>query len=215
MSAPSALPQSCTDISLHQHAANLYITYSLDDDTGDAVRVGVGSGSAVLKVTHLLVVALAVDTHRGTTVGDTPGELVKRRSLVGTRHAELVIVAIHLHVLLVAGAELLHGRLDGLVATLLAHLLGRHVGVKTGAVPVTRDGLGGESDLDAKLLGDAVEDEARHPELIGNCSHVRSMLHRSTHLGHDSRSMPLQGPTWYSHWAGMTSALVPEMLMPA
>lgn len=28
-------------------------------------------------------------------------------------------------------------------------------------------------------------------------------------------SMPVQGPTWYSHWAGITSALVPEMLIPA
>jgi len=31
----------------------------------------------------------------------------------------------------------------------------------------------------------------------------------------DLLSMPAQGPTWNSHWAGMTSALVPEMLMPA
>ena len=27
--------------------------------------------------------------------------------------------------------------------------------------------------------------------------------------------MPSQGPTWYSHCAGMTSALMPAMLMPA
>ena len=28
-------------------------------------------------------------------------------------------------------------------------------------------------------------------------------------------SMPVHGPTWYSHWPGMTSPLMPEMLMPA
>ncbi|KAK5634399.1 hypothetical protein RRF57_010112 [Xylaria bambusicola] len=28
-------------------------------------------------------------------------------------------------------------------------------------------------------------------------------------------SIPSQGPTWNSHWAGITSALVPEILMPA
>jgi hypothetical protein len=28
-------------------------------------------------------------------------------------------------------------------------------------------------------------------------------------------SIPSQGPTWNSHWAGMTSALIPEILIPA
>ena len=51
-------------------------TYSLDDHTGDLVRVGVGSGPAVLEVTLALLGASTVDTDGGTTVGDTPGELV-------------------------------------------------------------------------------------------------------------------------------------------
>ena len=33
--------------------------------------------------------------------------------------------------------------------------------------------------------------------------------------GENSLSMPGTGPIWYSHWEGMTSALIPEMLIPA
>lgn len=51
-------------------------TYSLDDHAGDLVRVGVGRGPAVLEVTLALLGAGTVDTDGGTTVGDTPGELV-------------------------------------------------------------------------------------------------------------------------------------------
>lgn len=51
-------------------------TYSLDDHAGDLVRVGVGRRPAVLEVTLALLGAGTVDTDRGTTVGDTPGELV-------------------------------------------------------------------------------------------------------------------------------------------
>lgn len=41
--------------------------------------------------------------------------------------------------------------------------------METSTVPVTGDGLGCEGDLDSKLLGNAVEAETRHPELISNC----------------------------------------------
>lgn len=83
-------------------------------------------------------------------------------------HAKLVVLAVDGHVLLLAAGELLHGLLDGLHAALGASLLGGDVGVETSAVPVAGDGLGGEGDLGAKLLSDAVEDEARHPELVAH-----------------------------------------------
>lgn len=156
-------------------------TYSLDDDTSNLVRVGVGGRTTILEVTHLLVVALTVDTDGGATVGNTPGELIKRGSLVCTGHTELVVLTVHLHVLLVASTELLHGLLNGLVSTLFAHLLGRHVAVETCTVPVTWNGLGGKGDLDTKLFGDAVEDEARHPELVTHC-HLCQSCHPGKEL---------------------------------
>lgn len=81
-------------------------------------------------------------------------------------HAQLVVGAVDGHVLGLAGREFLHGGLNGLHATLSTSLLGGNVGVQTGAVPVTRNGLGGKSDLGTKLLGNAVEDKARNPELV-------------------------------------------------
>lgn len=51
---------------------------------------------------------------------------------------------------------------------LFAHLLGGEVGVQAGAVPVAGDGLRVDRDLDAKVLGDAVQEEARHPELVAH-----------------------------------------------
>lgn len=40
-------------------------------------------------------------------------------------------------------------------------------------------------------------------------------LHHEDHHKDDLLSIPKQGPTWYSHCAGITSALVPEILTPA
>lgn len=116
--------------------------------------------------------------------------------LVTAGETEVVVLTVDLDVLGVALAELLNGVLNGLHAALLAHRLGRVVGVASSTVPVTGDGLGVEGDLDAPLLGHTEE------EVTGDDEGV-------THLD------ALGGPTWNSHWAGMTSALMPEMLMPA
>lgn len=78
----------------------------------------------------------------------------------------LVALAVDEDVLLVAALKLLDGSLDVLHATLDTHLLAGEVAVQTGTVPVTRDGLGVDRDLGAKLLGDAVEKEAGHPEVV-------------------------------------------------
>jgi hypothetical protein len=45
--------------------------YSLNDDTGDLVRVGIGGGTAVLKVALAILGDLAGNTDGATTVGDT------------------------------------------------------------------------------------------------------------------------------------------------
>jgi hypothetical protein len=69
-------------------------------------------------------------------------------------------------VLNVAGLELLHGGLDSLHTTLGTSGVGGNVGVKTGTVPLTLDGLGLEGDTDAELFSDTVEKETGHPEVI-------------------------------------------------
>jgi len=52
--------------------------------------------------------------------------------------------------------------------------------VETSTVPVTRNGLGGESDLDTKVLGNTVKDETGHPELITNCITMLALKANST-----------------------------------
>ena len=60
---------------------------------------------------------------------------------------------------------------------LAPHLVGAEVGVAAGAVPVASDGLGVEGHDDAKVLADAVQDEARHPQVV---AHVDALC--GTHL---------------------------------
>lgn len=66
----------------------------LHDDTGDLVRVGVGSGAAILKVTVALGSALTRDTDGRATVGDAPCELVDGTGFVAASKTELVALAI-------------------------------------------------------------------------------------------------------------------------
>ena len=65
--------------------------------------------------------------------------------------------------------------------------------MRAGTVPVAADRLRVERRRDAEVLGDAVEQPARDPQLVGDVERARA------------------GPTWNSHWPGITSALMPEM----
>ena len=84
------------------------------------------------------------------------------------RHAVAVALAVDLDVLDVALLKLLHRGLDVLHAALGAHLGGRDVRVQARTVPVAFNGFGLEGDDDAEFFGDAVEEEARHPELVAH-----------------------------------------------
>ena len=136
---------------------------------GDAVRVGVGGGSAVLEVTVALGGGFPGDADRGAAVGDAVGELLDGARLVAARQALVVVLAVLLDALDVVGLELLEGVLDVLHAALDAHLLGGEVGVQALAVPIAADGLGVPRDLDAKVLGDAGEEESGDPKLVTHC----------------------------------------------
>ena len=140
----------------------------LHNNPRNLVRIGVGRRPAVLKVAAALGSALARDADGGAAVGDAVCELVDGARLVAAGEALLVVLAVDGNVLAVAGAELGDGRLDVLHAALGAHLLGGEVGVQARAVPVAGDGLGVDRDLDAEVLGDAVEEEAGQPELVAH-----------------------------------------------
>jgi hypothetical protein len=68
--------------------------------------------------------------------------------------AALVALAVGRDVLLVPQLQLLDGGLDHLVTALVPHGLGAVVGVGTGAIPVTRDGLRVECQHYTGDLGD-------------------------------------------------------------
>lgn len=82
--------------------------------------------------------------------------------------SHVVVLAVDGNVLLVSGSKLLDGSLNVLHSTGLSHRLGGHVGVTAGSVPVSLQGLGVEGDLDAKLLGNSVQQVSGHPQLIGH-----------------------------------------------
>ena len=82
--------------------------------------------------------------------------------------SHVVVLAVDGNVLLVSGSKLLDGSLNVLHSTGLSHRLGRHVGVAAGSVPVSLQRLGVEGDLDAKLLGNSVQQVSGHPQLIGH-----------------------------------------------
>lgn len=153
------------------------------------------------------------DTDGATTVGNTISERVDATSLMSASKTQSVVLSVNCDVLLVTTLKLLDSGLDVLHATRFAHLLTGEVAVKTSSVPVTWNWLGVEGDLGTKLLSDTVEEETGEPELITNCLNISRILRRRD--AQYSRSIPSQGPTWNSHWAGITSALVPEILTPA
>ena len=108
------------------------------------------------------------DADRRTTVRHAVAELVVRRGFVRPGETRLNVVSVTGDVLLDARTQGLAARDDVIPATGRTHLLGREVGVCPGAVPVTLDGLRGKRDVDFVVFGDALEQPARHHQLVGN-----------------------------------------------
>jgi hypothetical protein len=85
---------------------------------------------------------------------------------VTTSETQGIVVTVNGDVLLVPLGELFDGSLNVLHAAGLAHNLSGNIGVKAGTVPVTRDRLGVERDLDTELLSNPVEKVPGHPKLV-------------------------------------------------
>lgn len=152
-------------------------TYSLNDDTSDLVGAGVTGRTAVFEITLAVLGRLAGNTDAATTVGDTVAELVDIPGLMTAGETLLVALSVDGDVFDVTRLQLLHAGLDDLHTALGTHRLRRHVGVKTGSVPLTLDGLGLEGDADTELLGDTVQHKPGHPQLV---THYKTVSQIST-----------------------------------
>ncbi|EGJ77870.1 putative glutamine synthetase [Streptomyces sp. Tu6071] len=138
----------------------------LRDEPRHHVRVHVRVRAAVLDVPLAVLLDLPRNPHRGAPVGDPVAVLVPRGRLVEPGEAVVDARAVVLHVVerLGALAERFAGGDDRLVA--LAHRLRREVGVRARAVPVALHRLRVERRRDAEVLGSAVEQPARDPQLV-------------------------------------------------
>jgi hypothetical protein len=161
---------------------------SFDDDARDAIRVcakkknslnkscrtrgishtNVGGWTSVFQVSVALRSDVPGHTNRRTTVSNARAETADMASLVTTRQPQVVVLAIHSDVLGVLLRQLLDSCFNRLHATRFAHGHSAVVRVAAGTVPVACEGLRVEGDLDAPLLSDTDEEEARHPEMVAH-----------------------------------------------
>merc|ERR1719222_793483 len=127
------------------------------------VWVHVGRWPTVLKVSFLLFLCHTRDANRAAAICDAVGELGDRSCLMRASQPPFVVLApgdvIRCNVLLLFawGTKPLHCLKDNIIPTRSTHLFGGHVGMATGAVPVTWDGLGIEGDAHSELLANADE----------------------------------------------------------
>lgn len=75
----------------HLMAASLVQAGGADDHLGDAVGVAVAGRATILKVAVAVVVGLARNANRSTTVGDSPRELANVSSFVVASQTALVV----------------------------------------------------------------------------------------------------------------------------
>lgn len=146
--------------------------HGLHHYTRNLIRVGVTGGPPVLKVSESLATTFPGNPDRRTTVRNTVRKCINAASLMTARQAQRVVLAVDGDVLTMAKLKLLDRSLDELHATGLAHIGGREVGVKTGTVPVTGNGLRVERNLGTKLLRNAVKEETSDPEVVTHCVFV-------------------------------------------
>ena len=95
----------------------------------------------------------------------------------------MIVNTVHLNVFFVLFAHLLDRVENDSVAAVLAHRQRRVVGVAAGTVPVARDRFRAKINDDAKVLGHAMQQEARHPQIV---AHAQALAR--THL-----ELPLTG----------------------
>merc|ERR1719210_3231553 len=156
-------PMPSLDKFLLRHSIH---TGRVEDLRRHHVGIHVGSRAAILKIALAVSLGLTRDADRCTAVGDPEAELFDRRRLVGAGEAPLVARAVDLDVVHVLLLELLDRSHNLSVAAIVSHLLGGVIGVATGPVPIARDGLGVEADIDPLGLTHADQQVPGHPEMV-------------------------------------------------
>ena len=140
----------------------------LGDDGSDLVGVHVGVGAAVFEPALLGLGHRPRDADGCAPVGGAVAELGVVLRLVGPGQAPLDAHAVDGDVLVDLLPDGLTSGDDGVPAAVLAHGLGREVGVGPGPVPVTQDGLGLQGGIDPEVLGDAEQEPPGHPQVVGH-----------------------------------------------
>ena len=156
---------------LHSIRQNLLVEHTgANEGVADGVGIAVAARSPVLEVALVGLGDTAWNTDADVAVGDAAAEVVDAAGLALAGKPALVVLAlarvVRLDVLLVPLAQLLDRLLDLLDAIVGAHRLGREVAVGARAVPVALHGFRVQGDDHAVFLGDAVQDEPGHPEVV-------------------------------------------------
>jgi len=141
---------------------------SLDDDTGDAVGIDVGSRAAILQVSVSLGANMSWDTDGCTTIGNTRAECVDMSRLVTASQPQIIVLSVHRDMLIVSLRQLLDSSFNVLHPSRLTHCLGAVVGVAAGTIPVACKGFRVERNLDTPLFGNTDEEVASHPKMVAH-----------------------------------------------
>ena len=143
-------------------------TYGLHHHASDLIRTSVRCWSPIFEVALPSCCALSRNSDASTTIRNAPAEAVNVGCFVLARHAVCISLAVDSNVLNVTLLKLAHHVFNGLEAIVLAHILGGDVGVETGSVPITWNGLWVEGHDNAKFFGDTMEQETSQPEMVAH-----------------------------------------------
>lgn len=135
----------------------------VEDEGGDNVRVDVRGRSSVLNVAFTIISSdLGGDSEGSSSVTDTEGESLDRRSFVVTRESLLVIITVDITMQFMIFGESFHHIEDVLHASSsLSHDFSGVVGVTSRSVPV-REEFGSVGNTDTVVFSDAREEVTRH-----------------------------------------------------
>jgi len=162
---PSGLP--CSPCNLCNPCLNRSRLNRLHDPRGHLVGVSGGVRATVLQpALPATLNGSDGDADGRTAIGNTEAELVDALGLVEAGEAEVVVVAIDLDVLLSDGAESFTDLIVVFFLTAFTEEGVGEVGVHTGTVPVSGDGLTFVVDHDTVLFSHTIEEEAGEPYLV-------------------------------------------------
>jgi hypothetical protein len=151
-----------------ERRSDRYSLDRIDHAGGNAIGVGIRSGTAILKISLPAVLNGADrDSDRSASVGDAVAKLVDRLRLVQSGQTLIVARAVLADMGVVDRPKRLADRLDHIFAALVADVGIREVGVHSASVPIPLDRLGVQLDAESEPLGGSHQQVTRDPQMIG------------------------------------------------